>query len=233
MKRKSIKDWGNDERPRERALQNGISSLSNAELLAILIGSGNSDESAVELSQRILSSVRQNLHELSRLTLSDLMQNFKGIGQAKGLTILAAIELGRRRMVAKSPHYFRIATSEDVFKAFFPLVGDLPYEEFWIATLNRSIKVIHKQKISQGGVSETIVDVKVILKVALERLASGILLCHNHPSGNLLPSRADDKMTWEINRAARLCDIQLVDHVIISGTRFYSYADEGRLDVSI
>lgn len=231
MKRKSIKDWGDDERPRERALRHGISSLSNAELLAILIGSGNSDESAVELSQRILASVKQNLHELSRLTLPDLMQHFKGIGQAKGLTILAAIELGRRRMAEESPQYFPIVTSKDVFKVFFPLVGDLPYEEFWIAVLNRSNKIIHKQKISQGGVAETIVDVKIILKVALEKLASGILLCHNHPSGNTRPSPADDKITGEINKAAHYCHIQLLDHLIISGTHFYSYADEGRLDI--
>lgn len=230
MKRKSIKDWGDDERPRERALRHGIASLSNAELLAILIGSGNNDESAVELAQRILASVHQNLHELSRLTLPDLMRNFKGIGQAKGVTILAAIELGRRRMAVESPQYTPIVTSKDVFTAFFPLVGDLPYEEFWIAALNRANKIIHKQKISQGGVSETVVDVKVVLKVALEKLASGLLLCHNHPSGSTSPSSADDKITWDIYRAAHCCGIRVLDHIIISGTRFYSYSDEGRLE---
>lgn len=230
MKRKSIKDWGDDERPRERALRHGIASLSNAELLAILIGSGNNDESAVELAQRILASVHQNLHELSRLTLPDLMRNFKGIGQAKGVTILAAIELGRRRMAVESPQYTPIVTSKDVFTAFFPLVGDLPYEEFWIAALNRANKIIHKQKISQGGVSETVVDVKVVLKVALEKLASGLLLCHNHPSGSTSPSAADDKITWDICRAAHCCGIRVLDHIIISGTRFYSYSDEGRLE---
>lgn len=229
MKKLTIKDWAEDDRPREKVLLRGITSLSNAELLAILIGSGNNDESAIQLSQRILNTVNNNLYALGKLSLSDLTTGFKGIGVAKGVTILAALELGRRRREAEPAVRLQITCSRDVYDLFFPLLADLPHEEFWVAYLNRSNRVIDKVKLSQGGVSETVADIKILLKGALNLLASGMVLCHNHPSGTLRPSSADDQLTRRIQQAAKLLDIQVVDHLILAENRYYSYADEGRL----
>ena len=228
MNKLSIKEWAVD-RPREKALRNGISSLSNAELLAILIGSGSSDESAIQLSQRILSSVENNLHSLGRLSLRDMISRFKGIGMAKGVTILAAMELGRRRAATDPVVRDIIRSSRDVYDLLFPLLADLPHEELWALFLNRSQRIIDKQKLSQGGIAETSFDMKLLLKHAINALASGIILCHNHPSGNLRPSHADDQLTRHVAQAVKLMDMQLLDHVIIADNRYYSYSDEGKL----
>lgn len=229
MNKLSIKEWAVDDRPREKALRNGISSLSNAELLAILIGSGSSDESAIQLSQRILSSVENNLHSLGRLSLRDMISRFKGIGMAKGVTILAAMELGRRRAATDPVVRDIIRSSRDVYDLLFPLLADLPHEELWALFLNRSQRIIDKQKLSQGGIAETSFDMKLLLKYAINALASGIILCHNHPSGNLRPSHADDQLTRHVAQAVKLMDMQLLDHVIIADNRYYSYSDEGKL----
>ncbi len=224
-----IKEWAVEDRPREKMLLKGSSSLSDAELLAILIGSGNQEESAVQLSQRILRYVDNNLNTLGKLTIKDLATNFKGIGEAKALTIAAALELGRRRNASDRPQLDSIRGSHDAFLLFHPLVCDLPHEELWIALLNRAGKVVEKKKISQGGTNETTADIRIILKSAISVLASSIILCHNHPSGNIQPSGNDDALTERIKKAATLMDIKLLDHIILADNRYYSYADEGKL----
>ena len=225
----SIKEWAEDDRPREKAVQKGIAALSNAELLAILLGSGNGNESAIQLSQRILISVNNNLNELAKLSLQDLINNFKGVGIAKGVTIQAAIELGKRRAATDSLQRNTIRTSQDVYDLFQPFLIDLPHEELWIACVNHANQVIDKQRISQGGISETAVDIRLILKKALSVLASGLVLCHNHPSGNLRPSRADNELTKRVQEATRILNIRLLDHLIITDKRYYSYMDEGKI----
>lgn len=225
----SIKEWAEDDRPREKVLQKGVSALSNAELLAILISSGNNEESAIQLSQRILNSVNNNLYGLGRLSLKDLVTNFKGIGVAKGVTILAALELGKRRAATDPLVRDVVRSSKDVYDALFPVLSDLPHEELWALFLNRSNRIIDKQKLSQGGIAETTFDMKILLKFAVNALASGIVLCHNHPSGNLRPSQADDQLTRRVSQAVKLLDIQLFDHLIIAENRYYSYSDEGKL----
>lgn len=225
----SIKEWAEDDRPREKALQKGIESLSNTELIAILLGSGNGQESAIHLAQNILSSVGNNLDELAKLSLRDLINNFKGVGMAKAVTIKAAIELGKRRAASATMVRNVIRCSNDVFHIFSPIVTDLSHEELWMACLNKANHIIDKCKISQGGISETTVDIRLILKRALSVSATGIIICHNHPSGNLRPSKADDEFTKRIVQAARLMDIHVLDHLIIADKRYYSYADENKL----
>lgn len=224
----TIKDWALEDRPREKLLSKGLSSLTDAELIAILIGSGIKNESAVELAKKILKAVKNNLNELGKLTVEDLMAS-KGIGEARAITIIAALELGRRRKRADIMEKKKISGSKDVFEFFQPVLADLPYEEFWILLLNRSNKIIEKFKISQGGISGTVIDVRMILKNALEKLASSIILCHNHPSGNLQPSEADKKITTKLKDAAGIMDMQVLDHLIITDSSFYSFADEGIL----
>jgi DNA repair protein RadC len=224
-KKISIKEWSVEDRPREKLLTKGTSSLSDAELIAILIGSGTRDETAVELSRRILFSVQQNLNELGKLTIDDL-QKYKGIGEVKALSIIAALELGRRRKLADSLERILITSSEQVYDIFHPLLADLPYEEFWLLILNRSNKIVDKIRISQGGVAGTVTDVRIIFKVAIEKLASGIVLCHNHPSGNIKPSEADISVTRKIKESGKLLQITLLDHIIISDGDYYSFADE-------
>ncbi|MDF1546649.1 MAG: DNA repair protein RadC [Bacteroidales bacterium] len=221
-----IKDWALEDRPREKLLAKGIQSLSDAELIAILIGSGSRNETAVELSKRILASISNNLNELGKLNISDL-QNFKGIGEAKAISIVAAMELGKRRKISEIIEKKKITSSNDVFEIFSSLLGDLPYEEFWVIFLNRSNSVIDKQKISQGGVSGTIIDVRLIMKHAIEKLASGLILCHNHPSGNLNPSKSDIDITKKLSDAGKIMEISVLDHVIVTDAQYYSFADEG------
>ncbi len=223
-----IKDWAVEDRPREKLLKKGILSLSDAELIALLIGSGTRNESAVELAKKVLKNANNNLNELGKLEIKDLQKN-KGIGEAKAITIMAALELGRRRKVADIIDKQKISSSNDVFELFQPLLGDLPHEEFWILLLNRSNKIIDRFKISQGGVSGTVIDVRLILKAAIEKLASSIILCHNHPSGNKMPSDADDSITQKLIDGGKLLDIKVLDHIIIADTQFFSYADEGKL----
>ena len=224
----SIKDWSLEDRPREKLLSKGISSLSDAELIAIIIGSGTRDESAVELSKRILGSVQHNLNELGKLSVDDL-QKYKGIGEAKAIGIVAALELGRRRKLSEIIDRQKITSSHDIYEIFHPLLADLPHEEFWIVLLNRSNKIIERQKISQGGISGTVTDVRLILRMALEKLASSLILCHNHPSGNQQPSEADISITQKVKESGKLMDISLLDHIIITDGSYYSFADEGIL----
>lgn len=224
-----IKEWAEEDRPREKMLLKGIASLSDAELLAILIGSGNQEETAVQLSQRILGSVQNNLNALGKLSVKELMSKFKGIGQAKAITINAALELGKRRSNSEPVQRPVIRSSQDAYRFFHPLLCDLPHEELWVALTNRSASVIEKVKISQGGTNATSVDLRIILKAAINALASGIIICHNHPSGNIRPSRQDDQLTQYLRDAARLVEIQLLDHIVLCDGNYFSYADEGML----
>lgn len=222
--RTSIKNWATDDRPREKLLNKGIETLSDAELIAILIGSGNKEESAVELSKRILSNYKNNLNELGKLGVSDF-QKFKGIGEAKAISIIAAMELGKRRKMSQVIEKKVISSSKDVFKIFANKLGDLPYEEFWLVILNRANKILELKKISAGGVHGTVTDIKIILKAAIEKTASGIIVCHNHPSGNILPSKSDINLTKKLKGACEFVDIPLLDHVIVSDSKYYSFAD--------
>jgi DNA repair protein RadC len=221
-----IKDWAEEDRPREKLLVRGIMSLTDAELIAIIIGSGNSDESAVELSKRILQSAGNNLNTLGKLTVTDL-QKFKGIGEAKAISIVAALELGRRRKLEDIPDKKQIQSSNDVFEIFQPILADIPHEEFWVLLLSRSNRVIEKIRVSQGGVSGTVTDIRLILKPAIEKLASSVILCHNHPSGNNRPSDSDITITTKVKEAAKFMEISVLDHVIICEKAYYSFADEG------
>lgn len=224
--RLSIKDWALEDRPREKLMGKGTHALSDAELIAILIGSGSKNETAVELAKKILQSANHNLNELGKQSVRDLMKH-KGIGEAKAISIVAALELGRRRKLSEVIEKKKISCSRDVSDVFQPLLNDLPHEEFWTLLLNRSNRIIGKAKISQGGMAGTVTDVRIILKDALERRASSVILCHNHPSGNLQPSDADLKITRKLKEAAALMDIQVLDHLIIADGSFYSFADEG------
>lgn len=223
-----IKDWAEEDRPREKLLGKGITSLSDAELIAIIIGSGNAEESAVELARRILQSAQNNLNSLGKFSVSDLMK-FKGIGEAKAIGIVSALELGRRRKSNDIPEKQQIQSSNDVFMIFQPMLADIPHEEFWVLLLNRSNRIIEKLRVSQGGVSGTVTDIRLILKPAIEKLASSIILCHNHPSGNIKPSENDISITQKVKEAAKFMDIAVLDHIIVCEKSYYSLADEGAM----
>lgn len=223
-----IKSWSEEDRPREKLLLNGRETLSEAELIAILIGSGNTELSAVELSRCILHSASNNLHELSRWEVSDFTQ-FKGIGEAKAISIVAALELGRRKILADPIQRKQITSSKDTYNHIYPILADLNHEEFWVILLNQSNRLIAKSKISQGGISQTAVDIRIILKKAIHHQASSIILAHNHPSANLQPSKHDIAVTQKIAEACKYLDMRLVDHLIIAQGDYYSFADEGRL----
>ena len=221
----SIKNWAVEDRPREKMLLKGIQSLSNAELIAVMIGSGRRDGSAVDLAREILYSADNNLDKLGRYNVNDL-KKIKGIGEAKAVSILAALELGRRRKMSGTNETDRVTGSRDVFNLMHPVLADIVYEEFWILLLNRSNKVVDKRKMSQGGISGTVTDIRIILKHAIDCLASSLILCHNHPSGNEKPSEADIGITRKLKDAAGIMDISLLDHVIIAGHKYFSFADE-------
>ena len=221
-----INQWAEDDRPREKFQLKGKSSLSDSELLAILIGSGSRNESAVQLCQRILASTDNNLNQLGKLSITQLT-NFKGIGQAKAISIAAALELGRRRRVEDAVELKKITSSKAVFEIMQPLIGELPHEEFWVLFLNNSNKVIHKAQISKGGITGTVVDSRIIFKTGFENNATSIILTHNHPSGKLLPSEADIQITKKLKVAGQQLDISVLDHVIITETSFYSFNDHG------
>ncbi|RED50048.1 RadC family protein [Seonamhaeicola aphaedonensis] len=221
----SIKNWSQDDQPREKLLYKGRAALSDAELVAILIGSGNRDESAVALCQRILASVDNNLSELGKLSIKQLME-FKGIGEAKAITIAAALELGRRRRGEEALEKKKITSSVSVFELMQPIIGELQHEEFWIIYLNNSNKVIQKNQLSKGGITGTLVDVRLVLKNALEVGATGLILAHNHPSGTLKPSEADKQITAKLKNAAQSLDIKVLDHVIITEKAYFSFSDE-------
>lgn len=224
----SIRDWALEDRPREKLVANGISSLSNAELLAIIIGSGTRTDTAVELSKKVLNMVSNNLHELGKMDLASL-KKIPGIGPARAMAIISCIELGRRRNTSGRPTEKKISGSKDVFELFHPLLGDLNHEEFWILLLSRSNRVLDRVRISQGGISGTIIDTRIILKNAVDRLSSSIILCHNHPSGNLKPSDADIRITNKLKDSAQIMDINLIDHIIVADNSYFSFADEGLL----
>ncbi len=224
----SINRWAEEDRPRERMAQLGPSALSNAELLAILIGSGSRDESAVELMRKVLDCYHNSLGELGKASIGELCR-FKGIGMAKAVTILAASELGRRRSGEAPEERKCIRCSQDIYAIFYPLMCDLPVEECWVLLLNRSSKVIDRIRISRGGLASTQVDVRCILREALLRRAVSLVLCHNHPSGNVRPSREDDLLTGSVQRAAAAVNIRLLDHLIVTDGAYYSYSDEGNL----
>jgi len=224
----SIKTWAEEDRPREKMLLNGKGSLTDAELIAILIGSGSRNESAVSLSQRILKGVENDLNILGKSSLKELMK-YKGIGEAKAITIAAALELGRRRQLTDIKDKPQIRSSKDAYHILAPILMDLPHEEFWILLLNRANKVIARERVSLGGVAGTVVDAKIIFRKALESLASGIILCHNHPSGNLNPSRADLEITQRLKKAGETLEINVLDHLIITDGGYTSFADEGRM----
>lgn len=224
----SIKNWAPDDRPREKLISNGVKSLSDAELLAILIGSGTKEVSALELCRKILSDSKNNLAQLGRKSIADLMK-VKGIGEAKAITIIAALELGMRRKLSEVSEEPKIASSKEAFEFMHSFISDVIHEEFWILFLNRSNRIIDKYKLSQGGISGTVIDVRLILKKALELLASSIIICHNHPSGNLQPSENDKKITDKIRISAGQMDIKLLDHLIIFDNSYFSFSDEGLL----
>src|SRR6056297_1077216 len=224
----SIKNWADDDRPREKLVQKGSFVLSDAELIAILIGSGSREESAVELSKRILASVNHNLNELGKLSVNQLMR-FKGIGEAKAVTIAAALEVGRRRRMEDTSKITKIKSSHDVFELLYPLIGELPHEEFWIVYLNNSNKVVHKAQLSKGGITGTLGDVRLVLKQALELGTVGIILAHNHPSGTLEPSTADKQITQKLQVATEALDIKILDHLILTQREYLSFADKGIL----
>jgi DNA repair protein RadC len=223
-----ITDWAVEDRPRERLWNKGPSSLSDAELLAILIGSGTRNRSAVDLAHELLAMAGNSLGELGRLSAGEI-RKIKGIGAARAVTLAAALELGRRRKLAEASENPQIRSSADVFNIFSPLMEDLTHEEFWILFLNRANRVTGRMKISQGGVSGTVTDVRIVMKKAIESLASGLVICHNHPSGNNSPSDSDIRITQKIKEAGALMDIQLLDHLIITGKDYYSFADNGAL----
>jgi DNA repair protein RadC len=223
-----ITDWAEADRPREKLLEKGINALSDAELIAILIGSGTISMTAVELSKHILSDVGNDLHHLSKLTVKEL-QKFKGIGEAKAITIVSALELGRRRKEQDAQQRPRVQCSVDVFELLKPDLLYLPHEEFWVVLLNRSNFVIKKQKVGQGGIGETIADPRIVFKLALENLASTLILAHNHPSGNLKPSSSDKELTRRFKEAAKVLEITLADHLIFSDHGYFSFADENLL----
>lgn len=222
----SIKYWNEQDRPREKLLTKGKHVLSDAELLAILISTGTKSKSAIDLARDILNLAGNNLNQLAKLTVKDLIQ-IDGIGEAKAITIISAIELGGRREVAEVKQKTKITSSKDGYTYFKPKLADLPYEEFWILMLNRANKIIGEAQISDGGVAGTVADPKRIFKTALDNSASSIILCHNHPSGNTNPSEADKQLTRKINEAGKLLDISVLDHLIITDNGYYSFADEG------
>ena len=223
----SINRWAEEDRPREKMMSKGAQALTNAELLAILIGSGSGDDSAVSLMQKVLASYGDSLDRVGRLSVEELC-HFKGIGPAKAITILAACELGRRRAV-EQPERRQVRSAKQVYDYFYPMMRDLAVEECHVLMLNQSAVVIDSVRIGMGGLTETVVDVRIILREALLKRATSLILCHNHPSGNLRPSTHDDRLTRQVQEAARLLNLNLADHVIFTDNGYYSYADEGRL----
>ena len=221
----TIKNWADTDKPREKMISQGKTALSNAELLAILLGSGSADESAVELSRRILASVNNSLTALGKQSLQQL-QAFKGIGQAKAITILAATEMGRRRAAETPELQPKIEVAHNVFTLMQPLIGELPHEEFWVLYLNSTNRVIHKARLFSGGITHTTVDVRLLFKTALEQGAIALILVHNHPSGSTTPSKEDIELTQRVKTAGDMLDIKLLDHVIVTEKEYLSLLDE-------
>lgn len=228
MDRVTIKSWAIDDRPREKLLAKGKSVLSDAELIAILIASGNREESAVDLSKRILLSVENNINQLAKLSVAQLMQ-FKGIGEAKAVSIITALEIGKRRHFESLLERPKIKGSKDVYALIQPLIGELDHEEFWVLYLDNSNKVLQKKQLSRGGITATMVDIRLVFKKAVEIASVAIIVCHNHPSGKLKPSASDKELTQKIKQSGDLLDIKLLDHLIITQKDYFSFADNGVL----
>lgn len=224
----SIKNWAEDDRPREKLLLKGQRILSDSELLAIIMGSGSRDESAVDLAKRILNSVENNWNNLSRLSVKDLCK-FKGIGEVKAISIITALEIGRRRAAQGVLEKPKINSSQDAFVLLQSLIGDANVEEFWVLYLNQGNFVVRKEQISKGGINQTSVDLRIIMKIALEEMATSMILAHNHPSGNVNPSQADKNLTRKIKEAALSLDIEVFDHLIVTQKSYFSFANEGIL----
>lgn len=224
----SINHWAEEDRPREKMAAKGAASLSDAELLAILIGSGNAEESAVDLMRKVLADCGNNLNTLGKLRLDEL-QKYKGIGMAKAITIMAACELGKRRKLTEVQERKRLETSQDIYEFMHPRMQDLDIEESWVILLNANLKVIDVVCLSNGGINSTLVDVRVVLREAIVKRATMLVLCHNHPSGSVRPSREDDVLTSKMQKAALAVNIPMLDHVIVTDGGYFSYNDEGRL----
>lgn len=225
----TIKSWAEDDRPREKMILKGRHALTDAELLAILLGSGTKTKSALDLAQEMLHNSSNNLVSFGKKTLKDLIK-FKGVGEAKAITILAAIELGRRRKEVEVVKKNKINCSNDIYEYLEPLFKDIHHEEFYIILLNRANEIIHKEQISKGGIGGTIVDGKIIFKIALDHRASAIILCHNHPSGQLKPSEQDKKLTKELIQFGKMIDLLILDHIIFTDNGYFSFSDEGILN---
>ncbi|NRT15037.1 DNA repair protein RadC [Flavobacterium sp. 28A] len=221
-----ITHWSEDDKPREKLMLKGKSALSDAELIAILIGSGSRNESAVELSKKILAGVNNNLNLLGKLSIAQLTQ-YKGIGEAKAISIIAALELGRRRRSEDALDLVKITSSKAIFELMQPIIGELPHEEFWIVYLNNSNKVLSKSQLSKGGITGTLVDVRIVFKLALEIGATALILCHNHPSGTLVPSESDKQITKKLKLAGDSLEVKVLDHLIITEVNYFSFVDEG------
>ncbi len=224
----SIKSWAEDDRPREKLLAKGEIALSNAELIAILIGSGTQKVTAVDLAKQILNAVGNNLNELARLSIKDLRE-FKGIGEAKAISIITALELGRRRRKADILDRRKIGSSKDVFELMQPVLADLGHEEFHVVFLSNSNRIISRKAISSGGITGTVADVRMIMKQAIDQRATAMILCHNHPSGTTRPSQADIHLTKKVKEAGEILDVKVLDHIIVTLKDYYSFADEGML----
>ena len=223
-----ITNWAEEDRPREKLMAKGVASLSNAELLAIIMRSGSPEDNAVELARKILTDFDNHLGELGKATVTQL-KSYRGMGEAKAISIVAALELGRRRSVGEMIEKKKFMTSKDIFMLFHPMLIDLPHEELWILFLNNSNRYMDMQRLSIGGLSDTSADVRLVMKMAIERLASRIALCHNHPSGNTTPSKQDMLMTQQIKKGGALLDVVLIDHLVVADNSYYSFADEGTL----
>lgn len=223
-----IKDWAVEDRPREKLITQGARSLSDAELIAILIRSGNKNKTALELAKQILNSVNNQLNLLGKKRI-EFYTSVKGMGEVKAINIIAALELGRRRKEADVFINKKITGSQDVAEIFSPLLSDIEHEEFWILLLDRSNRIIEKQMVSKGGISGTVIDIRLIMKSAIDKLASSLILCHNHPSGNLDVSEADKEITNKIQKAGNILDIPVLDHIIIGNNKYFSFADKNYL----
>jgi len=227
MEKLTITKWAAEDRPRERMENLGAENLSNAELLAILIGSGSTKESAVDLMKRLLADCKNNLNTLGKMTIGDLCR-YKGIGSAKAITILAACELGKRRQMERPEERPDLGTATRIYNNMHPLMQDLDVEEFWILLMNQHYHLIKKERISHGGITETAADIRIIIREAVLANATILAVCHNHPSGNIKPSKSDDDLTTNIRRACELMRIHFLDHVIITDGQYYSYHESGR-----
>lgn len=225
-----MKEWADDEKPREKLMQKGVTALSTVELLAILLRSGTGKESALDVARAIFSDCRNDVNVLAHMNALDLMNKYKGIGIAKATSIVAAIELGQRKLLSEPGLSVAIRSSNDIFKYFAPLIQDLDHEEFWVIYLNRANHVTGRTKLSAGGMSSTVTDVRLLFRKALDVKAYAIVIAHNHPSGSTLPSESDKVLTEQIYDAGKIIGIKLIDHLIISGRDYYSFVDDGLLD---